>query len=77
MDSLITALSDRRVDYREVAKGITIQPQVSQEIVYEFILEYIRHYAFVQASGSFVNENMKIAKTMSDIKHTLDEITFM
>ena len=75
MDSLIAALSDRRVDYNEVIKAISIQPRVSQEIVFEFVLEYISHYAFIQASGSFVNANMDIAKTMSDIKYTLDEIT--
>lgn len=72
MNSLLNSLSDKRVNYHEVVKGISTQPFISQDMVYQFVLEYIKQYAFVQDSGSFVNENMEIAQVMSDIRHTLD-----
>ena len=77
VNNLIAALSDRRVDYHEVAKLVSIQPLVSQEMLFEFILEYIRYYAFMHDTGSFPNGNMEIAKTMSNIRYALDDITPM
>jgi len=77
MNSLLNSLSDKRVDYHEVVKGISTQPFISQDMVFKFVLEYIKQYAFVQDSGSFVNENMEIAQIMSNVRHTLDFNAFM
>jgi hypothetical protein len=72
-DKLIVALSDRRATPHGIAERIATSSLISQEIVFDFVKEYIKYYAFVQDSGAFPNGNMNIAKTLYDAKLALDE----
>lgn len=74
-EKLLTALSDRRATPRGVVERVATSSLISQEIVFDFVKEYIKYYAFIQDTGAFPNGNMEIAKTMSDIRYALDELT--
>jgi hypothetical protein len=72
-EQLISALSDKRTSSRGIAEYISIQPLISQEIVFDFVREYIKYYAFLQDTGGFPNGNMHIAAEMSNIRYALDD----
>ena len=74
-EKLITALSDRRANPRGIAARIATSSLVSQEIVFDFVKEYIKYYAFQKETGGYPNGNMEIADTLHTLKYTLDELT--
>lgn len=69
---LLDIVCDMRVDKRELVKQLSLSTEIEQQATYEFILEYIRWYAFQYDIGSFVNNNMEIALVCKNFKDTLD-----
>jgi DNA topoisomerase VI subunit A len=72
LNKLLDVMCDVRVDKRELSKMLSVSTQAEQEAVFQFILEYIRWYAFQCDMNSFVNDNMEIAVTCRNLRDTLD-----
>jgi hypothetical protein len=72
LTKLLDTLCDMRVDKREIIKQLSISTEIEQQAVFEFILEYIRWYAFQYDAVSFVNNNMEIALRCRNFQDTLD-----
>lgn len=72
LTKLLDIMCDMRVDKRELVKTLSVATEIEQQSVFEFMIEYIRWYAFQCDIGSFVNENMEIAVTCRNLRDTLD-----
>jgi hypothetical protein len=72
LNKLLDVMCDVRIDKRQLSKMLSLSTQAEQESVFQFVLEYIRWYAFQCDIGSFINENMEIAITCRNLRDTLD-----
>jgi hypothetical protein len=72
LNKLLDVMCDVRVDKRELSKMLSLSTQAEQDATFQFILEYIRWYAFQCDMNSFINENMEIAMTCRNLREALD-----
>jgi hypothetical protein len=72
LTKLLDIMCDMRVNKRELVKTLSVATEIEHQSVFEFMIEYIKWYAFQYDLSSFVNDNMEIATRCKTLKEALD-----